>query len=331
MTSLSVITTTYNCSAFISQAVQSILNQTYKDFEYIIIDDGSTDNTEKIMSKFNDNRIKYFKIEHVGRSGALNIGLAKSNYDIIALMDADDISHPLRFEKQLQIFKNSNQFIFCDTGYFENNKIKYVIHNRYNIEDLNEKLILHGHFNNSSSMFSKSHLLSNGCYNEKLDVYEDYDLWLKLRHKSEFCVLPGIYHYMRLRDNSMTTSNPSKLKHILYSIQEKYFIDLGKSCGVYSIKNQTLLKGWREYFYGDKEAARKYWRKIKFFKRGLKVNIAFLFSFFPIKFIEYLKNNRIRLVLSYLLLNIKSFGKTQKEFSLVLNKILSDLDWESEN
>ena len=93
--------TTYNCAPYINQAIKSILNQSYEDFEFLIIDDGSTDDTEKIINQFKDPRIRFIKREHFGRSAALNYGLKNASFDIIALMDADDISHPKRLEIQL--------------------------------------------------------------------------------------------------------------------------------------------------------------------------------------------------------------------------------------
>ena len=71
--------TTYNCAPYIGQAIRSILNQSYKDFELLIIDDGSSDNTEEIINQFIDNRIRYIRREHFGRSAALNYGLNTSS------------------------------------------------------------------------------------------------------------------------------------------------------------------------------------------------------------------------------------------------------------
>ena len=73
--SLTVLMTTYNCAPYISQAIKSILNQTYKDFEFLIIDDGSTDETERVVAAFKDNRIRYIKRQHFGRAASLNFGL----------------------------------------------------------------------------------------------------------------------------------------------------------------------------------------------------------------------------------------------------------------
>jgi hypothetical protein len=163
--------------------------------------------------------------------------------------------------------------------------------------------------------------LANGGFNERLEAYEDYDLWLRLSDKSEFSILPGIYHYVRLRRDSMTTSNQGKLKHLLYSIQSPYFKNLANSFGITDEIEQIIINGWREFFYGEKKLARKYWSKVKLFDRGKKVNFVMILSYLPTIYLEYIKNNRLRLRFEYLLDQLTSSRKIQKEFDNVLSKL----------
>jgi glycosyltransferase involved in cell wall biosynthesis len=89
----------YNGDEYLSASIESILNQTYKNFEFIIINDGSTDNTEKIIFSYNDKRIKYIKYDsNLGYVARLNYGLSIAKGTFIARMDADDISKPERLE-----------------------------------------------------------------------------------------------------------------------------------------------------------------------------------------------------------------------------------------
>src|SRR4051794_13726774 len=99
---ISVLMPAYNVANFIGEAIRSILNQSFKDFEFIIINDGSTDETESIIQSFSDSRIILVTQENKGVAAALNSGLsiAKSNY--IARFDADDICYPHRLAKQYQ-------------------------------------------------------------------------------------------------------------------------------------------------------------------------------------------------------------------------------------
>lgn len=321
---ISVITTTYNYDEFIVDAIKSILNQTFKDFEYLIIDDGSTDKTEYLVKSINDDRIKYYKINHKGRAAALNFGLAKAQFEIIALMDADDIADPKRFEREMELLKNQNQFVFCESAFFKNEDIKYIINSPKNINELKLKILLHGHLNNSSVLFFKNHLIVNHVYNEKLVAYEDYEVWLRLLNKSEFTIIPNFYHYVRLHHKSLTTSNQSKLKNILYNIQENYFKDLLYTFNLSDQHLQYILQGWREFFFGNRRKARDFWSNVNLTHNGLKIQIAYLVSYLPNSFIDILLNNRITLRFEYLIHKLKTLNKVQRNFNslrtLLLNK-----------
>src|SRR6056297_178877 len=105
---VSVLLSVYNGEKYLEKAISSILNQTFSDFEFIIIDDGSSDRSPEIIKSFNDNRIRYFKNEkNIGLVKSLNKGLEKMKGEYIARMDADDICKPTRFEKQVN-FLNKN-------------------------------------------------------------------------------------------------------------------------------------------------------------------------------------------------------------------------------
>ena len=102
MPKLSVIMPAYNAEKYIGEAIESILNQTFTDFEFIIIDDGSSDHTADIIKGFHDERIRFIQNEkNSGVANTLNKGLELSQGEYIARMDADDISLPARFEKQV--------------------------------------------------------------------------------------------------------------------------------------------------------------------------------------------------------------------------------------
>src|SRR5438270_280343 len=109
---ISVIMPAYNAQKYISQAIESILNQTFKDFELIIIDDASQDNTAKIIGDFarKDNRIIYLRNkENLKLSKALNLGIKKAQGKYIARMDADDISLPDRLDKQFSFMEKHQE------------------------------------------------------------------------------------------------------------------------------------------------------------------------------------------------------------------------------
>ena len=97
---ISVLMTSYNAEEYIADAVKSILAQTESDFECVVIDDGSTDDTIRIVEKFSDSRIRLIEAGRIGLARALNLGMRESRGEFIARHDADDLSHPRRFEIQ---------------------------------------------------------------------------------------------------------------------------------------------------------------------------------------------------------------------------------------
>jgi glycosyltransferase involved in cell wall biosynthesis len=99
---------TYNRAALIRETIASITGQTFSDFELILIDDGSNDNTESVVRQFRDNRIKYIRIPHSGRpSVPRNVGLDVASGRYVAFMDSDDLWHPSKLEKQMRVFVNN--------------------------------------------------------------------------------------------------------------------------------------------------------------------------------------------------------------------------------
>ena len=122
---------TYNGEKYIEEAIQSVLDQTFTNFEFLIIDDGSTDNTAAIINSFKDERITYIKKHaNTGIAHSLNLGIDKAKGKFIARMDDDDVSMPTRFEKQIEIFNIKPEIIVCGSSvYSDNNKLFKVSQN----------------------------------------------------------------------------------------------------------------------------------------------------------------------------------------------------------
>src|SRR5438270_5027187 len=104
---VSVVMTVYNAQEYLNMAIDSILNQTYRNLEFIIIDDGSTDNSGHIIEAYNDSRIKYTPQKNRGLAAALNKGIGVARGKYIARMDHDDISYRTRLEKQVEFLENN--------------------------------------------------------------------------------------------------------------------------------------------------------------------------------------------------------------------------------
>ena len=140
---ISIILPVYNCEKFIKESISSILLQTHKNFELLIINDGSTDSTEAIASSFKDKRIIIHNTDHSGLINALNFGINKAKGDFIARMDADDISHPNRLRLQLENIINNNSDI-CGCSFFTINEKSYLkrsYKSPCNLDDIKIKII----------------------------------------------------------------------------------------------------------------------------------------------------------------------------------------------
>jgi glycosyltransferase involved in cell wall biosynthesis len=309
--------TTYNCAPYIGQAVKSILNQTYKDFELLIIDDGSTDNTSELIKSFDDNRIAYHKVDHKGIGSAANYGLKIAKYDWIARMDADDISAPNRLETQIKfICSDSVRIISSWCGYFLNNKLKYINNTPVDDHIIKEKLKLHSVISHQSSLFNKKFILNElGGYSENLEAFIDYDLWLRAVNKVKFIIVPEVLVYARIRSDSVSNSKLYQKNFTFYKLQQNYFSKLDSEI----LDNE--INGWREYFYGDKNLVRVYWVKVKMNEWDYRMILALIISFLPENFLNFFKNLRLRLRFEYILNRKKKYHGLDDTFRKLLLEV----------
>jgi glycosyltransferase involved in cell wall biosynthesis len=322
--SLTVLMTTYNCAPYIRQAIKSILIQTYKDFELLIVDDGSTDNTEEIVKNFSDMRIRYIKRNHIGRSSALNFGLKNSSNDIIALMDADDISHPERLELQVKNYSNnSNEVVFTTAAYFKNNKIVFKGESSANHDQIYKKLALHGPYNNATALFNRKLFLENNGYDESIVFGEDHEIWLRLKNFLEFKQLKNVLYFIRFRDSSLSHDHFSANKNITYNFLERYYKNLTEHFYISSNEGVKKIKGWREYFYGSKSQCRHEWSRLKLNYWDVKILFAYMISFLPENIFNLFKKNRTRSRMQFWISRIKDKNTLQKRFDSILNAIMS--------
>jgi len=182
---ISVIMSVYNAEKYLKKAIESILDQSFDDFEFIIIDDKSQDSSADIISRYSkkDQRIKYFKNrENKGLTFSLNKGLKLAHGDYIARMDADDISHPKRLEKQYTYLQKNNDIALLGTAAYNIDEKGEVISNRnvpLSFEEIKENIKMVNPIIHPSVMFRKKDIIDIGCYNEKYTKVQDYELWFR--------------------------------------------------------------------------------------------------------------------------------------------------------
>lgn len=210
MPQVTVLMPVYNGEKYLREAIDSILNQTFTDFEFLIIDDGSTDSSIKIISSYPDSRIKLIKNDNnQGLVYSLNKGLYLAQGEYIARMDCDDISLPKRLEKQLQ-FLNTNSNVGTIGTWVQviNAQKEPQTIWQYPSEDFAIKwsLCFNSPFAHPSVMFKKNLILSINGYDQNMTNAEDYDLWWRLSKITSFANLPEILLLYRQHNNSVTAN-----------------------------------------------------------------------------------------------------------------------------
>lgn len=184
---ISVIIITYNRGRYIREAVESVVNQSFKDLELIIIDDCSTDDTESIIAEYakKDDRVRYFKLpERGGISKARNFALRESVGEYIAVLDSDDVwCDNNKLKKQYEFLNKNSDYVLVGGGVIVIDETGKEIKKYFNLEkdkDIRGNILYKNQFAHSSVMFRKDVALKVGGYDENLNIGEDYDLWLKL-------------------------------------------------------------------------------------------------------------------------------------------------------
>ncbi len=198
---ISVVMSVYNDKEYLSESVDSILNQTCKNFEFIIVNDGSEDNSLDMLFEYQvrDNRVLIINQENIGLTRSLNRAIKLAECEYIARQDADDISLPDRFEKQLSYMKNHPEVavLGCLGDFFSADGVLRTIKApAYSRKAIKRHLASRNLFMHGSAMMRKSCLEKVGFYREFFRHAQDYDLWLRLSEHFDIDILSEqLYQY----------------------------------------------------------------------------------------------------------------------------------------
>lgn len=217
---ISVILPAYNAERFIQEAINSILAQTYKNFELIVLNDGSTDRTEEIILSYNDPRIRYIKNEkNLKLIKTLNKGIDLAHGEYIARMDADDISLPTRFEEELKLFKRNPELgiVSCypnnisDSGKYLSRSSSFVCTQTQSCRFVSaiEPPFLH------PGIMAKSDVMRMYKYNDSPEYYhiEDFELWHRMLVNGVKCEVSPLYlvNYRDTQEGICNTHNDDQI------------------------------------------------------------------------------------------------------------------------
>ena len=192
---VSVLMSVYNGERYLREAVESILDQTFADFEFIVIDDGSTDRSYLIMKSYSDPRLIVVRQENLGLPKSLNRGLALARGEYVARQDADDVSLPLRLEKQVEFLNGHPDVAIVGTFFWVLNGSRTVrTAHEPPCHDLHIRwtLLLGSAFAHPAVMYRRSVIQILGGYDERFERAQDYELWSRLIREFRGANIPQI-------------------------------------------------------------------------------------------------------------------------------------------
>ncbi|MGG1593052.1 glycosyltransferase family 2 protein [Terribacillus saccharophilus] len=218
---ITVLMSAYNSEKTIVLALESILSQTFEDFEIIIVNDGSTDKTLEIISSYKDKRIRIINNEsNYGLIHSLNLGIKKANGDYVARMDADDIANPDRLLKQLNILEKQKDIdIVSSNVRMFSDKFKFIKKNTVSsasLEKLRTELLFQNRIFHPTVMIRSSLLKGYNYLSEHL-YCEDYGLWQRLIKNHKFIIQDEILLNYRMTSSSITSISRKKMNLLFNS------------------------------------------------------------------------------------------------------------------
>jgi len=240
---ISVIIPAYNCENYLSECLDSVLNQTYKNLECIIINDGSTDNTESIVFQYlkKDFRLKYYSQNNRGVSSARNVGIDKASGEIVTFLDADDWLNEELYDTQIRYIKKNNLFnqnfvVYSDMKIIWKAKNGETIKEKtYIVEELDKdellKKMLGLEFGEFPPLYFncaiiKKNIFNNIRFNEELRAYEDLDCWYRILNSDvNFLYVPIVGMYYRKHNKNVTKNKYLLNKNYLMCIEIIYKIN----------------------------------------------------------------------------------------------------------
>lgn len=274
---ISVIIPTYNRAPFLKKAIESVILQSYQDFEIIIIDDGSTDNTPEVISKFGD-RVIYVRKENEGPSAARNKGVKVSRGGFVAFLDSDDRWHREKLAIQVREMEKNPNFLISHTQelWYKNGNLlpQKERHSKYGGYIFDKCLPLCS-VSMSTAMVRKGIFDSVGGFDESLPCCEDYDFWLRVSTAHPFLL---VNKPLTLKDGGRSDQvsyiyrvgmDKFRIQAILKMLESGGLNYEERRLAIQELKKKCLIYGRGCIKYGKIEEARFYLELPKALKKGI--------------------------------------------------------------
>ena len=254
----------YNTEKYVTAAIESILAQTFGDFELLIVDDGSTDKSLEVISRYTDRRLVLIRNEqNMGKVYSLNSMLVRARGEFLAIMDSDDISLPQRLEKQIALMDGKPDLAACGTWCRTFGRGKsFVRRDLVEPEDIKARLLFNSAFLHSSAFIRvavlQKHKLKYRIRQASNAYCEDYDLWSRLAQCGPLANIPRVLVLYRLHPTSMSVVHRLPTQEAATLIRKEQLTRLGLSPSKkeMEIHNSVRMKKGEsiEVFLREKEA-----------------------------------------------------------------------------
>ncbi|EKT3956847.1 glycosyltransferase family 2 protein [Flavobacterium psychrophilum] len=244
---ISVIMPVYNASKYLKESIESILNQTFRDFEFIILNDNSTDNSLEIISDYQqkDPRIIIInKPVNLGPANLRNEGIACAKGEFIALMDADDISELSRFEKQIAVFNKNPEIDLCATNYTkfgENIQPEYIKHYEFH-KEIKVNFLSECYIANPTILFRKR-IITGYNYDPVFFPVDDYELLSRLISKFTFYNIQESLLKYRWHQTNISQTKKVNIEELKNKIKNQQLNDF---CNALDIEVVSLVLNYKE-------------------------------------------------------------------------------------
>lgn len=239
---ISVIIPTYNREKTLKKSIMSVLNQTYKNIEVIIIDDNSTDNTLDIIKSIDDKRLKYIKHEtNLGANKARNTGILHSIGDYIAFQDSDDewMANKLEIQKN-KLEESGADLVFCSFYRFNKNKCEIIPNKKIDNKRI-KKDILYENFISTQTILGKRKCFDDEKFDELLPRFQDWDLMIRIsrKYKIKFINQPLVNVY--LQNDSISKDSDKAIKAMLI-MMNKYHNIIKYNKKIFTSWNMMIIR-----------------------------------------------------------------------------------------
>lgn len=276
---VSVILPVYNGGSYLRQAIESILSQTYTDFELIVINDGSTDDSQSVIASFQDRRIRHIEQANQGLRAALNTAIDLSQGDFIARMDNDDISLPDRLRQQVEFLEAHPDHVLVGTTFAYIDQVGHptgVFPALLDDNELQREVLTQSPFGHGTVMFRAATLRQgNFRYAPEAIHIEDYEFWLRLSQVGKMANLPAVLYLWRYYPASTSGQHAPMQRR-----QKKELQDLAWHAG--RAQGMVSWPGWRRLRRYTNDHVLVQGRKLRLERRNghclMYLNFAILFA-----------------------------------------------------